>query len=46
MARVEIYCRKCGKRMRMDFSDTSTICKKCRKEIPEKVVNTTRYFDF
>ncbi|MFX1390121.1 MAG: hypothetical protein ACFE9Z_08675 [Promethearchaeota archaeon] len=46
MAKIELYCRKCGKKMRTDFSNSSTICKKCRKTIPAREINTTRYFDF
>ncbi|MFX1390125.1 MAG: hypothetical protein ACFE9Z_08695 [Promethearchaeota archaeon] len=46
MAKIIISCRKCGKNIRIDFNTSSLICKKCRKNIPEKVEKTTRFFDF
>lgn len=46
MAKIEIKCKKCGKPMKLKFSDNIGICKKCRKAIPPKIVKTSKNFDF
>ena len=46
MVKIMINCRKCGKEIRLNLSDTRALCKKCRKNHAVIEVTTTRNFDF
>ena len=46
MAKEMIHCRKCGKEMRLNFEDSRTLCKKCRKKVEPYGMRTTRNFEF
>ena len=47
MAKIMIKCRKCGKEIRLDLSDSRALCKKCRKTMMIVLdKKTTESFDF
>ncbi len=46
MAKIMINCRKCGKDIRLDFSDSRVLCRKCRKTMIVLNKKTTVNFDF
>jgi DNA-directed RNA polymerase subunit RPC12/RpoP len=46
MARMTINCRKCGKEIRLDLSNSEALCKRCRKNKLILKHNTTQNFDF
>ncbi|MFX0040648.1 MAG: hypothetical protein ACFFCY_12105 [Promethearchaeota archaeon] len=46
MAKITINCRKCGKEIRLDLSDSEALCKKCRKTKLVLEKKTTVNFDF
>jgi Zn finger protein HypA/HybF involved in hydrogenase expression len=46
MAKIMINCRKCGKDIRLDLSDSRALCRKCRKTSIVLDERTTRNFDF
>ena len=46
MAKIMIKCRKCGKEIKLNLSDSRALCKKCRKTMIVLDKNTTKNFDF
>lgn len=37
MSKPKLKCMKCGKSIKLDFSRTVAICKKCQKRTTDKV---------
>jgi len=46
MAKIIINCRKCGKEIKLDLTDSRALCRKCRKNQIAHYAKTTKNFDF